>query len=169
MRLWPSIVVVLLLACSKEPQKTPPGEDGPVQESWNAEVRITEEGLPRCTIQAKRLLRFEEPERSELEGVKATFYDQDGRPSVQLTAEKGVVYTREDRIEVEGNVVLTYGDSLRVETERAQWDRRGGKIVAEGPVEISTPRGEEQGEGFVCDTRSGKWSMRSVRGRVRAP
>jgi len=168
MRWWP-LTVVLLLACSKEPQEAPPEGEGPVQESWDAEVRITEEGLPKCTIRAGHLLRFEGPERSELEGVKATFYDRDGRPSLNLTADKGVVYTQEEKVEVEGNVVITYGDSLRVEMERARWDRKDGRIVAEGPVTIRTPSGEEQGEGFVCDVRSGRWSMRSVRGQVRAP
>jgi len=146
-----------------------PGKGGPVQESWEAEIRITEEGRPKCTILAEHLLRYENPDRSELEGVRATFYDRKGRASIGLTAERGVVYERGDRVEVEGKVVLTYGDSLKVETERARWDRKEGRIVAEGPVRIETPEGEEVGEGFVCEAQSGRWWMRSVRGQVLAP
>ncbi|RKY64555.1 MAG: LPS export ABC transporter periplasmic protein LptC [Candidatus Latescibacterota bacterium] len=164
---WFVLATICLLACSREPQDVPSGEGGPVQESWEAEIRITEEGRPKCTILAEHLLRYENPDRSELEGVRATFYDRKGQASIKLTAERGVVY--EDRVEVEGNVVLTYGDSLKVETQRARWDRKGGRITSEGPVRIETPEGEEVGEGFVCEAHSGRWWMRSVRGQVLAP
>lgn len=127
---------------------------------------MTEGGRPKCTITAGHLLRYKD--RSELEGVRATFYDRRGRASIELTAERGVVYGDEERVEVEGDVVLVYGDSLKVEAERARWEREEGRIVAEGPVRIWTQEGEEIGEGFVCDARSGRWWMRSVRGQVLA-
>lgn len=96
---------------------------------------VTEDGEKLFDIEADRLLS-DESDLYILEGVKISMRREDGR-EYSITADSGTYRLEVNEATLEGNVVLTGSNGLRLETEGLELSRRGRLVISSAPVAIA--------------------------------
>ncbi|MCZ6704655.1 MAG: LPS export ABC transporter periplasmic protein LptC [Bacteroidetes bacterium] len=123
-------------------------EEDPDQESWNLELFISEEGLPRIHMRARYLARYERPDSTYMilsgteDGVVRVYvdlFDAEGDSSAVVVSDRLIYYDREKRFVARGNVVVTTRDSSRLESEHLAWSEKDHKVRTAGFVRYLTP------------------------------
>jgi LPS export ABC transporter protein LptC len=118
-----------------EPGKEGPGVD-PEQVSHAFLLTRSEGGLKQWDLRAVSAEIFEGGDEARLKDLRMDFYDSTGAVSGRLTADKGRVFQKESRMEVEGNVVLDGEDGAQLRTERLSWSESAGRVTTDAYVEI---------------------------------
>lgn len=125
--------------------------DLPAQESWNSEIRFTEEGDLKGILYTQHLRVFTEKRETLLEGVKIDFYDPDGVKTTTLTSDKGRVDDITKNMYAIGNVVAVSDSGVTLTTDELMWRNKDRKIVSDKFVTIVSPKEKIQGYGFEAD------------------
>ncbi len=82
-----------------------------------------------------------DPERVDLERVRARFVQAEGR-EIRVSAEAGALEPKAQRLALEGSVRLETSDGYVVETGRMETNLADGEARAPGPVVARGPQGE---------------------------
>lgn len=138
---------------SADPNAPVVAEDSPLQESWNVEFRVSEEGLMKSRIRAGHATEYRTDGKSEQHldgGVRVDFFDAEGEPTTRITAERAIVYDNQD-IEGMGHVVIASRDSTVIRTEYARRSGLDRKIRSDRFVTIDRPDQTISGYGFESD------------------
>ena len=132
-----------LAACTRAPSGLPPGvtvEDLPDGESWDAELRISNEGRPSLALAAPYMARFQRPDTAYVylgpppgtpdslqSRISVRVFNGDGQPSASISSRQAWYYEREGRLVADGGVVAeTFGDgSARIESGRLRYTDDG--------------------------------------------
>lgn len=147
--------LITFAACSDEKVKPKineaiSAEEIPTQESWDSEIIFTKEGELQAILNAEHLQKFEDKNKTFLEGVKIDFYDNDTVTS-QLTSEEGVVDNMTNNMSAIGNVVAANDSGDTLYTEELTWKNKEEKIVTDKFVTIISQEEKTQGYGFEAD------------------
>ncbi|GMQ82514.1 MAG: LPS export ABC transporter periplasmic protein LptC [Rhodothermia bacterium] len=122
-------------------------EEDPDQETWNPELFISEEGVPRIHLRARYLARYDRPDSTYMilsgteDGVvrvRVDLFDAEGDSSATVVSDRLTYYDREKRFVARGNVVVTTQDGSRLESEHLAWSDRDHKVNTPGLVRYIT-------------------------------
>lgn len=164
-----SILVGTFLSCQNKNELWPSEkvrQEAPDQESWNSTVTFTVKGNKRAIIRAGHMAKYFHTRITLIDqGLEVQFFDEEGRPSSMLTAQRGIVNERTQDLEAIGKVVVISLKGTKLETEKLHWDPKKGKIVSDEFVRLSTGKGIVTGIGFEADQSLEHWSIKKgIRG-----
>ncbi len=158
---FPLALVLLALAasgvaasgCARSSAGLPEGmtvEDLPDGESWDAQLRVSEEGRPSLALGAPYMARFDKPDTAYVylgppprtpDSVRARItvqlFDEDGEPSASISARQAWYYERQKRLVADGAVKAeTFGDAATtIESARLRYTD-GGEFEASGAARV---------------------------------
>ena len=162
-RLLPALLLAFALAaagCTRGAGGLPPGvavEDLPDGESWDAELRVSEDGRPALALAAPYMARFQKPDTayvylgpppgtpdSTQSTVAIRLFGEDGEPTAAITARQAWYYERDGRLVADGAVrAETFGDeAARIEAARLRYTD-DGEFSASGNALVDL-RGDPQ-------------------------
>jgi len=183
-RLLPALAVLSagLSGCARTAEDGLPTELDlaamPDQETWGAALRIDEGGRPRLVLEAPYLARYDRPPDSlftrfgpdpagaDSARVQAVLYDEDGRPSATVRADRLVYHDEERRFVAEGGVVVTTAGERRLESEEVAWDEESRQLRAEGFFRFTSPAERVQGVGLVAAEDLSRYAFRQASGEL---
>lgn len=127
------------------------GSSSPDRITHQAEYLFTDSGVVRNRLRAGRIDEWAgEPKRTELtEGVELVFFDVDGEVQSTLTARRGRILPKEQRMEVYEEVVFINQKGERLETEQLTWQQDSARVRTDKAVRIQ--RGADVIHGLGLD------------------
>ncbi|MCF8239156.1 MAG: LPS export ABC transporter periplasmic protein LptC [Saprospiraceae bacterium] len=123
----------------------------------------------QARIDAAKLVKYtarQDPRDEFPEGVKVTFYDQQGQVSSTLVADFGVREAKKKEIKVIGNVVFRNIEGEQLETEELIWDEARKLVYTQKFVLITTPEEKIWGMGFEANQDFSRRRIFAPEGRV---
>lgn len=124
----------------------------PDQESWNATMYFTRDGLKRAILNAGYIAKYSNKKLTLLQqGVKVDFYDEKGVHSSTLTSKTAKVFDEREDMIANGNVIVVSDNGTHLYTEELTWDNKIQKIRSEVPVMITTESDTLYGDSFVSN------------------
>ncbi len=164
MVLW--MIVLLLWGCGKE--KPPPrkgSSPGPDQVLVGSSIIFTSEGKRTAVVYADRISKYLKEEKEILQGVKAQFYDEEGKISSTLTSQEGTVWG--GRMEAKGKVVVVTSEGVRLETTLLRWVARANRVYTDSLVKISRGGDVVTGLGMEADPELKQIRIKAkIKGRI---
>ncbi len=128
--------------CSGRDAREPENEAvvaSPEQVSQGFLLTRSEGGVKRWDLKAAVAEVFEGGDLVVLTDLRMDFFDSTGAPSGRLSAGRGKVHQKENRMDVETNVVLEGEDGAELRTERLSWSDVTGRVTTDAYVEIERP------------------------------
>ncbi len=149
--------------------------EGPEQESWNPDLKISEDGLPRIDLDAPYMARFEHPDSTwlvfsgggdSLERVVVHLFDANGDSSATVHANMITYYEREKRFLARGEVIVVTKEGKTLESEHLVWTEADRTVRTPGYARIVSPNRTVTGYGLVADEDLADFSMSRVSGVI---
>lgn len=143
------VASMLLAGCSRNEPPGParPG-DQPLQVTQGFTTTESDSGVVRYVLRA-RVARFYAGDITRAEDVQVDFYER-GRKVSMLRARAGFV-DEDGRLRAQGDVVVTSTEGAVLTTDELYWDRKKGKIRADGPFRIVEKGEPLRGVGLTTD------------------
>jgi LPS export ABC transporter protein LptC len=136
-----SIIIALMFAGCEEKIKpevdtTLNDEKIPTQESWNAQVFFSEDGIRKAVLFADHLQKFEDENLTYLDNVKIDFYDENENISSVLTSKRGRVNELSRDMFAIDSVVAISDSGVVLTTDELVWKNKEKKIMTDKFVTI---------------------------------
>ena len=112
----------------------------------------TKDGIKEWILEAASAEYVESSNQAMLHEISVTFFTQDAR-KVFLTADRGVLQTVSNDMEVQGNVVLINQD-FRLETESLHYVHAQRRISSQAPVTLTGESGRLVGDSMTHDLKT---------------
>lgn len=151
-------------------------ELGPRQQSWGAELLISNDGIRRLVLHAPVLQEFVRgdtmftmlriDEENPVGRVRAFVYNIEGEQTAEIKADQIQLFNEEDRIEATGKVVVTTNEDRMLETERLLWWESDSKLLAPGFVTLTAPNETIQGYELDSDEKLENYTLGQVTGQI---
>jgi len=121
---------------------------------------LTEEkdGMILWELEARVAQSFEAGNKTLLEDLRVTLYNHDGR-TVTLRGDRGRIDDKTRDIEIEGGIVVTSSDGLRLRTNSLAYRHERREITTGAPVRIEGKGVEISGVGLRMDLESERISI----------
>ncbi len=129
------------------------GEEQPVQESWNVNMKIFRDDRIHAVVTAGHFAEYKKNDiitRHLDNDLKVTFIDSNGNISSTLTAVKGTIYDNND-MEAFGNVVITSENATTIKTDYIKRFADEKKLWSDKYVIIQKQNETIRGYGFESD------------------
>lgn len=161
----------LLAACKNDLDRVraievAPG--GPDRITTDAEYLYSDSGVVRNRVRAGTIAEFEgDSPHTELSGgVELTFFDPQGHTSGRLTARRGRILPKENRMEVEEHVVFVNAKGEQLETEQLTWVQDSGRVFTDRPVKVTRARDIIYGQGMDAAQDFSRYTVRRITGTL---
>jgi len=150
-------------------------EGDPDQEAWSVRLQIMENSLPRLTLAADYMARFESPDStwmvlsqmdSSSRRVTVQIHDDAGGERAHVRAGQVVYVETRRRFHATGGVVATTDEGRQVESEHLTWSESTGRISTPGFATITTPTQVMSGWGLDADEALTDMRLSRVSGSV---
>lgn len=179
-----SILVATVLVtggCQRQPEQRVSMADvaeelGPRQQSWDAELLISNDGVRRLVLNAPLLLEFVRGDTMHTllridedrpgERVSALVFNEDGEETARIVADQIQLFNDEDRIDATGNVMVSTSEDRTLETERLLWWESESKLLAPGFVTLTAPNETIQGYELDSDEKLENYTLGRVTGQI---
>lgn len=162
------IVIILVISCSSVQEDNPiPGEEKqyPDQESWNAVITLTKEGIKRALVNAGHLTKSNDEAQIVLdENVDVDFFDENQRYLSHLRSLRAQVNERTNDLFAQGNVVVVSDSGITLLTEELHWDHQRERIFSNVFVTFITASDTLTGIGFESDSDLKNWVIEKPSG-----
>lgn len=131
------VALLVLSSCMKNETPKPQIYDGPIREAENIEMLHSEKEKVTIKMQAKRVSEFLNGDRNFPEGIFIEFYDERGKITSTLSANKAFYYKAEHKWKGEGKVeVKNIEKAEQLKTEELFWFPSTKKITTDKFVTI---------------------------------
>ncbi|CAN5652721.1 hypothetical protein BH11BAC1_BH11BAC1_01570 [soil metagenome] len=119
-------------------------------------------------ILAKELNHYEteNPYIEMPKGLTANFFDDSMHVKSKLTADYGIRYEREQKMEVRKNVVVVNEKGETLNTEHLIWDERTEKLKSDEFVKITTKGEIIMGTGFEANQDFSRYKIFNIKGTI---
>jgi len=149
-------VILFCFACSYEQDKTVKTTESrkertPVQESWNSDYTVTDNGLLKAIMHAKRTRKYSDQKETIMDTLKVDFYDELGVKTTTLTSFYGRIDDQNKNMFARDSVVAVNDNGTILETEELHWNNTTKKITTDKFVTITTKDEIIQGYGLESD------------------
>ncbi len=165
-----AFVAIMLFACNNDMETISSFEISdtlPGETATDIEVIYSDSGKIMIKLISSKLIRYqnENPYLEFPEGLKLLFYDSAMVAKTELTANYGINWENQKRMEVKDNVVIIdHEKNETLNTEHIVWDQRKKKIFSDVFVKRTTPDGVIYGDGFDSDESLKNYVLRRPRG-----
>lgn len=165
-----ALIATMLFACKNDMETISSltvDESTPSETAKDVELIYSDSGRVMIKLVSPLLNRYlnEDPYIEFPEGLHLFFYDSAMNVKSELTANYGINWEEQKRMEVKDDVVITNHDKNEVlNTEHVIWDQRLKKIYSEVFVKRTTPDGVLYGDGFDADEKLNSWKLINPRG-----
>ena len=163
------LVILAVTGCFSEPKKLSQMEeyDGPVLESENALVTMTEAGMLKLVIQGKEQLTFGNGDLSFPNTIRIDFFDPNGDTTSVLTAMEGTFDAETQLYRAFGDVVVTnLKEKQTLKTEELFWNPETEKIFTEKFFIVTTEKDLIQGTGLEAPQDFSSYSVTNPGGSI---
>ncbi len=148
------LACVSLIACKNDLDRVAAIEvssTSPDRITHDAEYFYTDSGHVRNRLRAGSIAEWAvDPKRTELsEGVELVFFDRNGVQQSILTARRGRILRKENRMEVHEQVVFVNSKGERLETEQLTWKQDSARVYTDKAVRVQ--RGPDVIHGMGLD------------------
>lgn len=143
--------------------------DPPDRITTNAEYFFSDSGYVRNRLVAGRIAEYvtEGKERTVMtDGVELDFFDAAGGEGSKLTADRGLVTPKKQRMEVFGHVVFTNSRGERMETEHLVWSQDSDRVFTDSAVRIIRERDIIDGLGLDANEDFSRYTIRRITGTL---
>lgn len=134
----------------------------------NVTLIYSDSAVIKVKIAAPLMIRTpgENPVTDMPEGIRALFFNADGRQSSILTANRAVQYPKKGIMEAHGNVVVVneLGDTLY--TEKLVWVESEERVYSDQYVRIIRPDEIIYGDGLESNQNFTKYKILNIRGTI---
>lgn len=140
----------------------------PVETASGIRIYYSDSAKVQVEIIAKELNRYdtENPYVEMPKGLVAKFFDDSLREKSRLTADYGIRYERDQKMEARKNVEVINEKGEKLNTEHLIWDERTEKLKSDEFVKITT-RGEIiMGTGFEANQDFTKYKIFNIKGTI---
>jgi LPS export ABC transporter protein LptC len=165
-----AVVSMLLVSCAEvsiPPAPTKRAAEVPDEELWDATISYTRNGIPVATIQAGHIAKFSRRSVTYLDsGITVDFFNDEGKHTTRLTADKGQVDEIRKDMLATGHVVAITDSGATLKTPSLRWDNNARKIVSDAEVVMTTTTDTLYGIGFVSDEHLSNWEIQKPTGRT---
>lgn len=139
------------------------------QEATNFQTLFTDSGEVRFSLEAPKLLRYENDGKPFVEfpkGIELVKYDANQNIISSITANYAKQYPNEDKWEAKNNVVATNLEGDTLKTEHLIWEEKNEKFYTEEFVKIIRPDQIITGIGFESDQSMENWRIKNPKGTI---
>jgi len=150
------LAFTLFLACSEtgSPNHEQAAANTPDTQLDDATIVFTKDGVRSVVIEAARIFRWEKQDSTEASAVTIHFFDERGYQYSRLTADRGLIREKTEKLAVFGHVVAVNEDSTVLKTESLFWNPQTELITTKDYVEITRADGDVlTGYGMQADRR----------------
>jgi LPS export ABC transporter protein LptC len=142
-------LLFLITSCGDSATKEILVYEGPLSEAEDVEHYYTENDLVKVKMTAPLLYEYQNEDREFPEGVYMEFYDEFGKLSSTLKANKAYYFKKEDQWRGQGNVeVKNIQKNEQLNSEELFWKPKEEKIFTEKFVTIRMQSDVIYGEGL---------------------
>lgn len=165
------MLLAVLPACKNDLDRVAALEvpaDGPDRITTGAEYLFSDSGVVRNRVRAATIEEYtgDDPHTELSGGIELTFFAPDGTANGLLTARKGSILPKQNRMQVDQQVVFTNVRGEQLETEQLTWDRDSGRVHTDKPVKVTRARDIIFGQGLDASQDMGNYTVRKVTGTV---
>ena len=129
----------------------------------NAVYQLAQRDGNPIVIKGRKIVYYGSEHRAELDGFSFHQDGDDGSERLSGHADKGLVNTESETIELEGNAVIAEIDEgLEISAEKAFIDSRNQEITATGHVVVKSGDGSFTGTDFRGDMKTRRYSFRTI-------
>ncbi|MGW8121756.1 LPS export ABC transporter periplasmic protein LptC [Roseivirga echinicomitans] len=149
--LIPLLLILALTACFSEPKKLAEMEvyEGPILESENVEVTMTEGTILKLVIKGNKQLTFSNGDLQFPETIRIDFFDSNGDTTSILTAMEGIYDAETKLYRAYGDVVVrNLKKKQTLKTEELFWNPNTEKIYTDQFFIVTTETDLIQGTGL---------------------
>lgn len=143
-------------------------ELAPVETASVIRILYSDSAKVQVEIMAKELNRYEtdNPYIEMPKGLQANFFDDSMHVKSKLTADYGIRYERDQKMEARKNVVVVNEKGETLNTEHLIWDEKSEKLKSDEFVKI-TKKGEIiMGTGFEANQDFSKYKIFNIKGTI---
>ena len=140
----------------------------PVETASVIRIIYSDSAKVQMEISAKELNRFEteNPYIEMPKGFQANFFDDSMHVKSKLTADYGIRYERDQKMEARKNVVVVNEKGETLNTEHLIWDERTEKLRSDEFVKITTKGEIIMGTGFEANQDFSKYKIFNIKGTI---
>jgi LPS export ABC transporter protein LptC len=162
---------VLAWACSNSDEKLQQFVAGKeMQQETGRDVTLiySDSAVIKVRITAPLLVRTsgENPVTDMPEGIRALFFDGNGRQNSILTANRAIQYPNKGLMEAHGNVVVVNEAGDTMYTEKLIWEEKAERIYTDQYVRINRPDEIIYGDGMESNQNFTKYKILNIRGTI---
>lgn len=129
---------------------------------------ITVDGVRRGLLKADTAFLYEDSALVRVRPVHLTIYDQQGGVAGIVTAERGLLNTRNEQMTATGNVVVEAQQrGQRIETEEMHFDPQRDRIWSDVATTIHRDGTVLHGSGFTSDSKLTDTRLTNPSGQVK--
>jgi len=150
------LILILLFGCNDEKLKPQidvnvNSEELPDQESKNAKITFTEEGVIRAILYSDNIKVLGDKNEKLLENVKIEFYDENENRTSVLTSLYGKIDDNTQDMYAVDSVVAVSDSGITLTTDELIWKNKSKKIISDKFVRIVANDEIIEGYGFESD------------------
>lgn len=114
--------------------------------------RMTQDGRVQGVVHADTAIQWQDSAAVHLRGVELSVREEDGSERAHVTARRGILDTRTNRMAAYGDVVMVIpGEARRIESQELHYDPQGDEIRSDSSF-VYTHRGQvTRGRAFRSD------------------
>jgi LPS export ABC transporter protein LptC len=140
----------------------------PVESASNVKILYSDSAKLQTEITASEMYHFT-TDSSYIEmplGLKAIVYDDQGGVKSRISADYGINYEHEQRMEVRKNVVVINEKGDQLNTEQLVWDQKEAKLRSKEFVKITTKDEIIFGTGLEANEDFTKYTIFNIKGTL---
>lgn len=163
--------ILVFASCENDIEKVKLLSDhkiAPVETASVIRIIYSDSAKVQMEISAKELNRFEteNPYIEMPKGFQANFFDDSMHVKSKLTADYGIRYERDQKMEARKNVVVVNEKGETLNTEHLIWDERTEKLRSDEFVKITTKGEIIMGTGFEANQDFSKYKIFNIKGTI---
>ena len=143
-------------------------DQSPVEAAKNIKIIYSDSAKVEVEMTAPVMNHYatENPYLEMPKGLKAIFYDESLNVKSRLTADYGIRYEKEEKMEARKNVVVINEKGEQLNTEHLIWDERREKLLSDEFVKITRKDEIIYGTGFEANQDFSKYKIFNIKGTI---
>ncbi len=166
-----SACTIFLASCENDIEKVKLlgiHEQSPVESAKNIKIIFSDSAKVEVELTAPVMNHYlsENPYMEMPKGFRAIFYDESLQEKSRVTADYGIRYEHDLKMEARKNVVVINEKGEQLNTEHLIWDERREKLLSDEFVKITRKDEIIYGTGFEANQDFSKYKIFNIKGTI---
>ena len=143
-------------------------EQSPVESAKNIKIIYSDSARVEVEVTAPVMNHYstENPYLEMPKGLKAIFYDDALNVKSRMSADYGIRYEHEQKMEARKNVVVVNEKGEQLNTEHLIWDEKREKLLSDEFVKITRKDEIIYGTGFEANQDFSRYKIFNIKGTI---